>query len=169
MRHGFAYLAAIMDWHSRYVLAWRLSITLEADFCVEALEEALVRYGAPEIFNSDQGCQFTSTQFTQPLLQRNIRISMDSRGRFLDNIFIERLWRSVKYENIYLNAYETIPEARSGIEQYLEFYNTERLHQSLDYRTPQHVYSRTKEPVDLVDIAAAIPTTPQVDTTDNIY
>ena len=139
MAKGFLYLVAIIDWHSRYVLSWRLSNSLEADFCIEALEDALGQ-GQPEIFNTDQGSQFTSTAFTSVLLGKEIRISMDGRGRYLDNIFVERLWRSLKYEDIYLKAYEDGRQARAGIGQYLRFFNEERLHQSLKYLTPKAVY-----------------------------
>jgi putative transposase len=135
MAQGFVYLVAVMDWFSRYVLSWRLSLTMELDFCVEALKCAL-RRGRPEIFNSDQGSQFTSEKFTGELAEREIAISMDGRGRCMDNIFIERLWRSLKYEEVYLKDYETVAEARTGIEKYFRFYNQERLHQSLEYRTP---------------------------------
>jgi putative transposase len=139
MAQGFVYLVAVMDWFSRYVLSWRLSLTMELDFCVEALKCAL-RRGRPEIFNSDQGSQFTSEKFTGELAEREIAISMDGRGRFMDNIFIERLWRSLKYEEVYLKDYETVAEARTGIEKYFRFYNQERLHQSLEYRTPAAVW-----------------------------
>lgn len=139
---GFAYLVAIIDWHSRCVLSWRLSNTLEADFCVDALREAIEKYGAPEIFNTDQGTQFTSQEFIGLLASHNISISMDGRGRCLDNIFVERLWRTVKYENVYLRGYQTIPEARAGLTEYFEFYNKERFHQSLDNKTPWQVYCR---------------------------
>jgi len=139
MAQGFVYLVAVMDWFSRYVLSWSLSLTLEHDFCVEALRRAL-RRGKPEIFNSDQGSQFTSEKFTRELKARNIAISMDGRGRCMDNIFIERLWRSLKQEEVYLRDYESVPEARAGIERYLRFYNHERLHQSLDYVTPAALY-----------------------------
>lgn len=142
--HGFMYLVAILDWFSRYVLSWRLSNTLETDFCLEALEEALER-GDPEIFNTDQGSQFTSERFTAPLLVREIQISMDGRGRALDNVFVERLWRSVKYEEIYLKEYRTVPELQSGLKSYFEFYNHRRPHQSLKYKTPWEVHSQTKE------------------------
>lgn len=137
---GFVYLVAVIDWYSRYVLAWRLSNTLDSDFCVEALEEAL-GYGTPEIFNTDQGSQFTSEAFTGLLLENGIQISMDGKGRALDNVFVERLWRSVKYENIYLCGYGSIPEAKAGLETYFEFYNNDRLHQALKYRTPAEIYS----------------------------
>jgi putative transposase len=140
MAQGFVYLVAVMDWFSRYVLSWRLSLTLELDFCVEALKCAL-RRGRPEIFNSDQGSQFTSEKFTGELAAREIAISMDGRGRCMDNIFIERLWRSLKYEEVYLKEYATVTEARAGIEKYFHFYNQERLHQSLEYRTPAAVWS----------------------------
>lgn len=139
MARGFLYLVAIMDWHSRYVLAWRLSNTLEVDFCVEALAEALSK-GTPEIFNTDQGSQFTSDAFTGMLLEQGIQVSMDGKGRYTDNIFVERLWRSIKYEEVYLKAYQSGSEARSGIGVYLEFYNWERPHQTLDYRTPGEVF-----------------------------
>lgn len=140
MAKGFVYLVAIMDWHSRAVLAWRLSNTLGADFCVEALEEALARFGRPEIFNTDQGSQFTSDDFTGVLSRHEVTISMDGKGRCMDNVFIERLWRSLKYEEVYLNAYASIAEAKAGIGSWLEFYNAERQHQSLGYRTPRQVY-----------------------------
>jgi putative transposase len=139
MAQGFVYLVAVMDWFSRYVLSWSLSLTLELDFCVEALCQAL-RRGRPEIFNSDQGSQFTSEKFIGELQAREIAISMDGRGRCMDNIFVERLWRSLKYEEVYLKDYASVPEARTGIERYLHFYNQERLHQSLDYRTPAALY-----------------------------
>ncbi len=139
MRRGFVYLAAIMDWFSRFVVAWRVSIALEVEFCLEALEEALART-RPEIFNSDQGAQFTSPRFIQRLESAAVRISMDSRGRYLDNIFVERLWRSVKYEEVYLNDYENVWEAEHRIGSYFAFYNRERPHQSLGYRTPEEVY-----------------------------
>jgi len=141
MAQGFVYLAAVIDWHSRFVLSWSLSLTLEADFCVEALKQAL-RRGRPEIFNTDQGSQFTSEAFTGILESRGIRISMDGRGRCMDNIFIERLWRSLKYEEVYLKDYPLVPDARAGIGSYLRFYNGERLHQSLNYKTPASVYLR---------------------------
>ena len=137
--HGFIYLVAIIDWFSRYVLAWEVSVTLESDFCRSALERAL-RRGRPEIFNSDQGVQFTSTAFTQQLLTEGIQISMDGRGRALDNIFVERLWRRVKYEEVYLKDYQIVPEAISGLGNYFNFYNGERLHQALNYQTPEAVY-----------------------------
>ena len=139
MRRGFAYLVAILDWFSRYVLAWRLWTSLEADFCVWSLEEAL-GLGMPEIFNSDQGCQFASESFTGLLEAHGIRISMDGRGRVFDNIFVERLWRTVKYEEVYLKDYAGVPEARVSLGEYFAFYNEERLHQALDYRTPAEVY-----------------------------
>ena len=128
MRRGFLYLVAIMDWHSRKVLSWRLSNTMDVDFCVSALEEALAKYGKPDIFNTDQGSQFTSFAFTNILRENGIRISMDGRGRWLDNVFIERLWRSLKYENVYLHAYETGSEARAGIGKWIDFYNRQRPH-----------------------------------------
>ena len=137
---GFMYLTAIIDWHSRYVLAWEISNTLTSDFCVECLTTALI-YGRPGIFNTDQGCQFTSTEFTGVLVEKGISISMDGRGRALDNVFVERLWRSVKYENVYLKGYQTIPEAQAGLREYFDFYNMGRIHQSLGYRTPWEIYS----------------------------
>jgi len=139
LRQGFVYLAAVMDWYSRYVISWELSITLETGSCLAALEGAL-ETGRPEIFNSDQGAQFTSQDFTGRLLDEDIRISMDGRGRVFDNIFIERLWRSVKYEEVYLHDYQTVAEAREGLGRYFEFYNTERLHQALSYSTPLEIY-----------------------------
>ena len=139
MAKGFLYLVVIMDWASRAVLAWRLSNTLGADFCVDALEEALARYGRPEIFNTDQGSQFTSEAFTGTLKEHAITISMDGKGRCMDNIFVERLWRSLKYEEVYLNAYATVTEAKAGIGAWLTFYNDERQHQNLGYRTPRQI------------------------------
>lgn len=144
MERGFMYLVAIIDWFSRYVLSWELSNTQDTLFCIEALQNALLQ-GKPEIFNTDQGSQFTSKIFTEHLKAREIRISMDGKGRAIDNVFVERLWRSVKYENVYLNDYSSVRELRSGLKDYFEFYNRERLHQSLDYRTPQEVhFSRSK-------------------------
>jgi putative transposase len=140
MAKGFMYLVAIMDWHSRRVLSWRLSNTMDSDFCVEALEEALERHGAPEIFNTDQGAQFTSEAFTDVLKTHEIAISMDGKGRWVDNVFVERLWRSVKYEDVYLHAYETPAELRAGLSEYFQFYNRRRRHSSLDRRTPDAVY-----------------------------
>jgi len=140
MKAGFVYLVAIMDWYSRRVLSWRLSNTLDTSFCVDALEEALERFGQPEIFNTDQGSQFTSEDFTTPLRDRGIAISMDGKGRCLDNVFVERLWRSVKYEEVYLHAYADVAEARAGIGRYLAFYNDERAHQALGYQTPAAFY-----------------------------
>ncbi len=139
MARGFLYLVAIMDWYSRYALAWRLSNTLEVGFCVEALGEAFSN-GKPEIFNTDQGSQFTSAAFTGVLLERGIQVSMDGKGRYLDNIIVERLWRSIKYEEVYLKAYKDGTEAKRGIGSYLDFYNRERPHQALGYRTPQETY-----------------------------
>ena len=140
MRRGFVYLVAIMDWYSRRVLAWRLSNTLSTDFCVEALEEAIARYGAPEIFNTDQGCQFTSAEFTDVLKARDIRISMDGKGCWRDNVFIERLWRTVKYEEVYLKAYDTVSAAKASLGTFFEYYNRRRPHQSLDDETPDAIY-----------------------------
>ena len=140
LEKGFAYLVAIIDWYSRRVLAWRLSNTLEADFCVDCLEDALRIHGKPEIFNTDQGCQFTSHDFTGVLTREEIKISMDGRGRALDNIFVERLWRSVKYEDIYIKRYINMTELLLGLTEYFTFYNYERPHQSLAYETPDAVY-----------------------------
>jgi putative transposase len=140
MSKGFVYLVAVMDWFSRRVLTWRLSITMEASFCVEALRDALNRHGRPDIFNTDQGAQFTSADFLDELRIRGVRISMDGRGRFLDNIFIERLWRSLKYEEVFIKAYGSVAEARLGIGGWLAFYNEERPHQALEYRTPRAVF-----------------------------
>ena len=140
MLHGFMYLVAILDWFSRYVVAWQLSNTLDGRFCLEALHTAL-QQGQPEIFNTDQGVQFTATDFTQMLERVGIRISMDGRGRALDNVFVERLWRTVKYENVYLFEYANVPDLIAGLRAYFRFYNSERLHQSLGYRTPASVHS----------------------------
>lgn len=146
MAKGFMYLVAIMDWHSRRVLSWRVSNTLDTDFCIEALEEALERFGAPDIFNTDQGAQFTSEAFTGVLTEHDIKISMDGKGRWLDNVFVERLWRSVKYEDVYLRAYETPTELREGLARYFTFYNTRRRHSALDRRTPDVVYFEQANP-----------------------
>ena len=146
MARGSLYLVAIMDWHSRYVLSWRLSNTLEADSCVDALEEALSR-DLPGVFNTDQGSQFTSEAFTSVLVAHGVRISMDSVGSYMDNVFVERLWRSVKYEEVYLKAYESVAEARAGIGAYLRFYNSEPPHQTLDYRTPAQVFEEGRNQV----------------------
>lgn len=137
---GFVYLAAVVDWHSRYVIAWRLSNTLTADFCVECVQDAL-QYGKLETFNTDQGCQFTSEAFVATLLKADITISMDGRGRALDNIFVERLWRTVKYEDVYLKGYQTIPEVQEGLKDYFDYYNMERRHSSLKHNTPWTVFS----------------------------
>jgi putative transposase len=140
MARGFVYLAAVVDWFSRRVLAWRLSITLETEFCLEAVNEALVRHGKPEIFNTDQGSQFTSVAFTGMLLDQKIAISMDGRGAWRDNVFVERLWRSVKYEEVYLRAYDSVSDARASLGRYLDFYNSRRPHSSLRARTPEQAY-----------------------------
>lgn len=139
LRQGFVYLVAIIDWYSRYVLAWEVSVTLDSNFCISALEWALER-GQPEIFNSDQGSQFTSADFTNRLQRRGILISMDGRGRALDNVFVERLWRTVKYEEVYLKDYRNTPEAVDSLGRFFEFYNRERIHQALGYKTPETVY-----------------------------
>jgi putative transposase len=141
MARGFAYLAAIIDWFSRRVLAWRLSNTLETAFCVDALHEALSRFGRPEIFNTDQGAQFTSEDFTSVLLDRGVKISMDGKGRCIDNVFVERLWRSLKYEEVYLHPYDNLVEARVGIGRYMTFFNDERPHSALGYQTPASFYN----------------------------
>jgi putative transposase len=140
MARGFVYLAAVVDWASRRVLAHRVSISMDTEFCREALEEALARYGCPEIFNTDQGSQFTSAEFTDILKKRGIGISMDGKGAWRDNVFVERLWRSVKYEEVYLKAYETVSAARAGLARYIDFYNTRRPHSSLDGKTPDEFY-----------------------------
>ena len=140
MRRGFVYLAAVMDWASRRVLSWRLSNTLTADFCVEALEDAIAQYGTPEIVNTDQGSQFTSLEFVTAVRSRGIALSMDGQGCWRDNVLIERFWRSLKYEEVYLHAYDTVSDARAGIARYMDFYNRGRPHTSLDRRTPDDVY-----------------------------
>ena len=168
MARGFLYLVAIMDWHSRYVLAWRLSNTLEVDFCVAALEEALSK-GRPQIFNTDQGSQFTSEAFTSMLLAQGVQVSMDGRGRCMDNVFVERLWRSIKYEEVYLKAYQNGTEARKGIGAYLAFYNQERPHQALGYRSPGQVFHAVSPQRCLLELPRALPSdeglrdTPAVD------
>lgn len=148
---GFVYLVAVMDWYSRYVLSWKLSNTLDATFCIEALEEALMCYGFPEIFNSDQGVQYTSDAFTGLLLANGINISRDAKGRAFDNIFIERLWRTVKYEEVYLRDYASAKEAKEQLTRYFKFYNFERHHQALDYKKPAEIYFGMKLPVDYVN------------------
>jgi putative transposase len=164
---GFLYLVAVIDWASRAVLSWRLSNTMDVSFCVSALEEALARFGKPEIFNTDQGSQFTSAAFTGTLEAAGIRISMDGRGRWMDNVFIERLWRSLKHEEVYLKHYADGREARAGIAAWMAFYNTERRHQALGYRTPMTVYRARVTGAVAVDMtlhldnAAALPTGPQ--------
>jgi len=144
LKTGFMYLSAVIDWHSRYVLSWRLSNSLEGSFCIEALEEAL-EAGHPQIFNTDQGVQFTSEKFTRVLEENNIKISMDGKGRALDNIFIERLWRSVKYEDIYLKEYHGGRDLKMGLKDYFQFYNEERLHQALNYQTPKEIHWFTSQ------------------------
>lgn len=146
MKNGFMYLTAVIDWHSRYVLSWRLSNSLDVSFCMDALEESF-GFGKPEIFNTDQGSQFTSKEFTGMLESQEISISMDGRGRALDNVFVERLWRTVKYEYVFLHSQETVKELHDGLKEYFEFYNNRRLHQGLDYRTPAEVYKNTKNKV----------------------
>lgn len=144
MRRGFLYLVAIMDWYSRKVLAWRLSNTMDVEFCIAALEEAMMKHGRPEIFNTDQGSQFTSPRFTEILRDAGVRLSMDGRGRWLDNVFIERLWRSLKYECVYLHAFETGSEARLGIGKWIEYYNQHRPHSTLGGQTPDEIYLGTQ-------------------------
>lgn len=141
LRHGFVYLTAVMDWHSRYVLSWEISVTMDEGFCVSALERAFRRHGYPDIFNTDQGCQYTGGAFTDVLKSHKIQISMDGKGRAMDNIMIERLWRSVKYEEVYIKDYETVKELIDALRSYFDFYNTERPHASLDGRTPAEVYN----------------------------
>jgi putative transposase len=155
MAKGFVYLVAVMDWFSRRVLAWRLSIGMDSDFCVEALAEAMDRHGQPEIFNTDQGVQFTSAAFLDELVTHGVRVSMDGKGRFLDNIFIERLWRSLKYEEVFIKAYDSVAEARRGIGGWLAFYNDERPHQALGYRSPRAVFEVVAD--DHVDNASRYP------------
>jgi putative transposase len=155
MSKGFVYLVAVMDWCSRRVLSWRLSITMETDFRVETLREAMERHGRPEIFNTDQGVQFISAAFLDELSSQGVQISMDGKGRFLDNIFIERLWRSLKYEEVYIKAYGSVAEARQGIGSWLGFYNEKRPHQALGYRTPRVVHERAA--CEYVDNASASP------------
>ena len=147
MARGFVYLAAVVDWFSRKVLSWRLSITMDVDFCLEAVEEAMARHGKPEIFNTDQGSQFTSTAFTGLLITNGIRISMDGKGAWRDNVFVERIWKSVKYEEVYLKAYANVPEARASIRKYLDFYNGRRPHQSLGRQTPDQAYFNALQPI----------------------
>lgn len=147
MNAGFLYLVAIMDWYSRYVLAWRLSNTLDTEFCLDCLQEALAK-GTPEIFNSDQGCQFTSSDFTDTLLDAGVRVSMDGKGRCMDNIFTERLWRSYKYEDVYIKDYDDVPAAIASTDAYWHFYNDERPHQSLGYMTPAEVHFSKSGAVD---------------------
>lgn len=151
LKQGFVYLVAVMDWYSRYVLSWRLSNSLDSSFCIEAVEEAMMLYGFPKIFNSDQGVQFTSEGFTGLLLANGIKISMDAKGRAFDNIFIERLWRSVKYEEIYLKDYASIKEAKTNLNEYFKYYNFGRHHQSLGYKKPAEIYFNTIIPVDYVN------------------
>ena len=147
MRRGFLYLVAIMDWHTRKVLAWRISNTLEAEFCVEALNEAVRRFGPPEIMNTDQGSQFTSIDFITALKGAEVQISMDGKGAWRDNVFVERLWRTIKYEEVYLRAYDGVSAARESLSRYLAFYNTRRPHSSLDGRTPDQAYLNSPRPI----------------------
>ena len=154
MLHGFVYLMAVMDWYSRFILSWEISTTLDSDFCLTALERAL-QLSRPDIFNTDQGAQFTSTEFTGRLEKENIKISMDGRGRFVDNIFVERLWRSVKYEEVYLYDYNTVADARKGLNKYFLFYNMERLHETLGYKTPYELYVKERLTINPVQASTA--------------
>jgi putative transposase len=147
MARGFVYLTAVVDWFSRKVLSWKLSITMDVGFCIEAVEEAMARYGRPEIFNTDQGSQFTSHEFTGLLIKNSIQISMDGKGAWRDNVFVERVWKSVKYEEVYLKAYANVPEARASIGKYLDFYNGRRPHQSLGRQTPDQAYFNALQPI----------------------
>ena len=147
MKRGYVYLTAVVDWFTRRVLSWRLSITLETAFCIEAVEEAMAKYGKPDIFNTDQGSQFTSINFIKMLKDADIKISMDGKGAWRDNVFVERLWRTIKYEEVYLKAYEDVPQARREIGKYIDFYNTKRPHSSLDGKTPDQVYFNQLEPI----------------------
>jgi len=149
---GYVYLVAVIDWYSRKILSWRLSNTMDATFCIEAVQEAIDQYGVPSIFNSDQGCQFTSDDFVSLLESYGIRISMDGVNRALDNIYIERFWRSIKYEDIFLNQYETMVELKHGVKRYMEFYNRKRFHQGLDYLTPDQMYNAMFQHVLKADI-----------------
>lgn len=149
MARGFVYLCAVVDWFSRRVLSWKLSITLETAFCIEAVEEALSRYGKPEIFNTDQGSQFTSLDFVKLLKDAEIGISMDGKGAWRDNVFVERIWRSIKYEEVYLHAYKTVSDARLGIGRYLAFYNGRRPHSSLERKTPDQIYFKQPQTIPL--------------------
>lgn len=160
MATGFVYLVVIMDWYSRMVLSWRLSITLDSGFCIEALKEAFERYGAPEIFNTDQGVQFTCAAFIEQLASQGIRISMDGKGRFLDNIMVERLWRSLKYEEVFTKVHASVAEARIGIGGWITLYNNDRPHQALDYHTPAEIFA-TARAYAYVDNAKALPTSTQ--------
>lgn len=168
LTRGFIYLVAILDWYSRYVLAWAVSVTLDLSFCLEAVERALT-LGQPEIFNSDQGVQFTSAAFTERLVTAGVRISMDGRGRALDNVFVERLWRSVKYEEVYLSDYATVPAAVAGLGTYFDFYNRERLHQALGYRTPEAVYWERREHAELSPIDDDVQDTPPTASVSEVH
>ena len=160
MRHGFLYLVAVMDWYSRRVVAWRLSNTMDSGFCVAAVADAIAAFGAPTIFNTDQGSQFTDDAFTAPLLAQGVKVSMDGKGRWMDNVFIERLWRSLKHEEVYLHAYDSISEARARIGAYIDYYNNERPHQALGYQTPDAFYRSQK----VEDIARLPDVTPRPST-----
>lgn len=161
LRQGFVYLVAIIDWYSRYVLSWRVSISLNSDFCVEALEEALSLHGKPDIFNTDQGVQFTSQAFVLVLGAKQISISMDGKGRALDNVFIERFWRSLKQEKIYRIELDTVKEARQAVKEYMDFYNNRRPHQALDYQVPREIHFQGTKPVEMMDKSNDLPTVQQ--------
>ena len=161
LRQGFLYLVAIIDWYSRYVLSWKVSISLSSDFCVDALEEALSLYGKPDIFNTDQGVQFTSQAFVLVLEAKKISISMDGKGRALDNVFIERFWRSLKQEKIYRIELDTVKEAKQAVEEYMDFYNNRRPHQSLDYQAPGEVHFKENLPIEMMDKSNDLPTAQQ--------
>ena len=169
LKQGFVYLCAVIDWHSRYVLSWRLSISLQSDFCIEALQQAIAAYGKPDIFNTDQGVQFTSNHFIQILQEHGILISMDGKGRALDNVFIERFWRSLKQEKIYRMDLISVQEAKKAITEYMEFYNNNRLHQSLDYQTPAQVhFEGYLGPIDRIDKIGNLHNLSTVTTTSNL-
>ncbi len=161
LRQGFVYLVAIIDWYSRYVLSWKVSISLNSDFCVEALQEAMDLYGRPDIFNTDQGVQFTSQAFVMILQANQISVSMDGKGRALDNVFIERFWRSLKQEKIYRIELETVKEAKQAIEEYMDFYNNQRPHQSLDYKVPREIHFKETLPIEMMDKSNDLPTVQQ--------
>lgn len=166
LNRGFLYLVAIVDWYSRHVLSWRISNTLDTSFCIDALNDALSRYNKPEIFNTDQGCQFTSDDFTDLLETNDIKISMDGKDRWVDNVFVERLWRSLKWEEIYPKCYDSVFEAKAGISSWMEFYNKERIHQALDYKAPQDIYctvnsANSVNPIETTNLSTVIHLIPE--------